>query len=146
MGEEQVVAFRTHQVVREQAVRPVAGIADQPPEDRQRKALADHRGCLQGRLVRDRQVVHARQHQALDRCRQLAGAGLCGIAQKLLQEKRVAAGAFDAFADQQALPLDQGVGQAFGFLRAQGRELDGDQGSRSEALPPGAFYGVALRP
>jgi hypothetical protein len=34
----------------------------------QLEALADHRGGLEGAAVQRRQAIHARQHQALQRC------------------------------------------------------------------------------
>ena len=56
----------------------------------ERDALTDHRGCLQCRLVRSREPIHARQHQALDRGGHRLFRAFLGITQQLLQEREVA--------------------------------------------------------
>ena len=94
--EEIAVSLWTNERALDQPLAIVVGRLDQMAQGFQFKALAKHRGRLQGLLVGRWQSIDARENQALDRRRDIAVAMLLYVAQQLFQEKRVALRTLDA--------------------------------------------------
>jgi hypothetical protein len=86
MGEEESIAFRQDQGIRQERVAGIVGNAHQMSQQRQLETLADHRGGLKGLAVERRQAIHARQHQALQRGGKYRLAAFLGVAQQLLKK------------------------------------------------------------
>src|SRR5579883_2587582 len=96
MREKEIIAFRQDESIIDKTLAGVVRIVDEVTQQSQRETLADDRGGLKCTAVGSLKPIHARQNKALDGRRH----GICGallrIAQQLLQEQRVAAGALDA--------------------------------------------------
>ena len=94
----------------------------------QLKALAKHRGGLQGLLVGRRQSIDARENEALDRRRDIAVAMLLHVAQQLFQEKRVALRTLDAVERRLIDGLDERTCQPDGIFFRQGGKIQRHKG------------------
>ena len=84
----------------------------------EREALTQYRGGLKRLLVGQRQTVHARQHEALDRRRNVFVAMLLHVAQQLLEEQWIALGALDTAQGELAGHVEEGTCQFEGVFHA----------------------------
>ena len=130
MGEEEPFTFRQNQAMGDESVANVVRYAHQTPEERQVETLPNYRRRLKGLPVERCQPIHAREHQTLDRSRNGILASFLGVAQQLLEEERVAAGAFDAKERQ----VSGGVGEHPGGVSH--RNAPGGAGGDVDVVDP----------
>ena len=97
-------------------------------------------------LLRRRQEINPAQHQALHRGGHDGAGNLPAMAQKLLQEEGIAAGARDAGRDALVALRAMRLRQPRRFRRRERRQVDGADPGGPEPRTPNAIQRVALRP
>ena len=127
--EQEPVARRAHEQALDQGGAAVARIVHEVAQRVQREALPEYRSRLDGQLVRRRQVVEARLHQALHRTGDGGLGRTLGVAQQLLQEQGIASRALDAPPGEVAVRLEVSLGER---ARLAARAAVRDRWSRAD--------------
>ena len=142
MREQELLAVRADQKVRDQDVAGIIRHLRQLANQRQRKALADD-GCgTQRRAVALRQTVHPRQHQARQRCGESILA-LVRRAHQLLQEQRIAARTLDTLLGKRGRRRQESAGQRQRVLGAERAEIDRDERTPLHRSAPSGVERIA---
>ena len=124
VAEQPVGARRAQQLARDELAAIAGFVRHQVTQSLQRKALAEYRGRLEHLPHGDRQLVHARQHQRLDRARQGGQGRAAGIQQQLFEKQRIALGALDDFAQHRGIEAGKAGGQLDGTVRGERRQVE----------------------
>ena len=139
MCEQKCFTLRPHEKLRHETVGSVVGPVEQLAQGLPAEALTEHRGRLQGRLVRRIEPIQSSLDEVLQRARHARLTALLGMAQELLQEERVAGGPLDALLGEPVRRIEDGARQRQRLLAlAAGRgRWSGAEPRRPGSATPG---------
>ncbi len=135
----------TNQAVDDQPLRCVIRQVENEAQNVYRKTLAEHGRRLQRLLVRGIQPIQPCLDEALHGARHTGDAGVVlGVTQQLLQEQRIARGAFDAPRGKLVRRAEAPLGHRHRLLAPERAEVDGPERSAARPALPSLVELVAL--
>src|SRR5262245_54249215 len=146
MCKKKYFTLRPHEKLRNETVGSVVGPVEQLAQGLPAEALTEHRGRLQGRLVRRIEPIQSSLDEVLQRARHTRLTALLGMAQELLQEERVAGGPLDALLGEPVRRIEDGTSQRQRLLALERAEVDGQERSPGDPAPPLRVERIALDP